>query len=177
MSKNPTIYTFGHSNRSFDEFLRILKRFKIAVLADVRRFPGSKFDHFRKEYLEKALPDNGIEYVWFEKLGGYRGKVLENSPNRAIESEGFRNYADHMLTEEFRLAAEMLAEMARGKRVAIMCAEKLYWKCHRMFLSDYFVAVLGFEVIHVIDLTTTRKHRLNRHARITEEGLIYDLEK
>ncbi|MBE8538933.1 DUF488 family protein [Geoglobus acetivorans] len=175
MSKKPAVYTLGHSSRSFDEFLRILKRFEIAALADVRRFPGSKFDHFKKVHLEKALPENGIEYVWFEELGGYRRKVLENSPNTAIESEGFRNYADYMLTEEFRHAAEMLAEMAKERRVAVMCAEKLYWRCHRMLLSDYLHAVLGFEVLHIIDASSVRRHRLSKHARVTEEGLVYDV--
>lgn len=175
MPKKPVIYTIGHSRRSFKEFLRILKRFEIAVLADIRRFPSSKFEHFRKERLEKTLPENGIDYVWFEELGGYRRKVLENSPNTAIESEGFRNYADYMLTEEFRHAAEKLAEMAKERRVAVMCAERLYWRCHRMMLSDYLHAILGFEVVHIIDLVNTRKHRLSRHARVGKEGLVYDI--
>ncbi len=177
MPGKPTIYTIGHSNRSFDEFLRILKRFEIAVLADIRRFPGSKFEHFRKKHLEKTLPENGIEYVWVEELGGYRKRVLESSPNEAIESEGFRNYADYMLTDEFRRAAEKLASIAREKRTCIMCAEKLYWRCHRMVLSDYLTAVLGFEVVHIIDPTSTRRHRLNRHARIAGEGLVYDVKE
>ncbi|WP_456477777.1 DUF488 domain-containing protein [Geoglobus ahangari] len=177
MPEKPAVYTLGHSSRSFEEFLRILKRFEIAVLADVRRFPSSKFEHFRKEYLERALPENGIEYVWFEELGGYRRRVLEDSPNKAIESEGFRNYADYMLTEEFRRAAEKLVELVLKKKVAIMCAEKLYWRCHRMLLSDYLHAVLGFEVLHIIDASSVRKHRLSRHARVSNGMLIYDLKK
>ncbi len=176
MAERYSIYTIGHSNRSFEEFLRILKRFEIAVLADVRRFPSSKFEHFKKENLKKTLPESGIEYVWFEELGGYRKKVLENSPNVAIENDGFRNYADHMLTDEFRWAAEKLAEMAREKSTAIMCAEKLYWRCHRMLISDFLHGVLGFEVVHIIDSDNAKKHRVNRHARLTDKGLIYDIE-
>ncbi len=175
MPEKPTIYTIGHSNRNFEEFLRILKRFGIQVLIDVRRFPGSKFEHFRKEFLEKILPENGIEYIWVEELGGYRKRILERSPNTAIENEGFRNYADHMLTDEFRRAAERLADMAREKRLCIMCAEKLYWRCHRILLSDYISAILGLEVVHIMDVQNVRRHRMSRHVRVTDEGLVYDV--
>ncbi len=175
MSIKPTIYTIGHSNRSIDEFIRLLKKFRIEVLVDVRRFPSSKFDHFRQENLRKALQDNGIEYIWIQELGGYRKRVLENSPNIAIKSEGFRNYADYMLTDEFRNAVEKLAEVARGKRACIMCAEKLYWRCHRMLISDFLVAIYRLDVIHILDLSNIRKHKVSRYARKTPQGLIYDV--
>jgi len=96
------IYTLGHSNRNIDEFLRLLKEFNIQVLIDVRRFPSSKYEHFNKERLENILREEGIKYIWFEKLGGYRGRVLKNSPNVAIKSQGFRNYADYMMSDEFK---------------------------------------------------------------------------
>lgn len=170
------LFTIGHSNRSFEEFLKILKKFEIEVLADVRRFPSSKFNHFKKEFLEKILPENGIEYIWIEKLGGYRKRIFEHSPNKAIENEGFRNYADYMLTKDFQEEIRILEEIARKKRACIMCAEKLYWKCHRLLLSDYLAIVTDFEVIHILDAENTRKHSPSRHARRTEKGLIYDFQ-
>lgn len=177
MPEKSVILTIGHSNRTFDEFIRILKKFGVEVLVDVRRFPGSKFEHFKKEHLERSLPENGIEYVWIEGLGGYRKKVLENSPNIAIESGGFRNYADYMLTDRFRESVEKLADVAREKRTCIMCAEKLYWKCHRLMLSDFLSAVLNFEVIHIIEADSVRRHRVGRNARVAGDKIIYDVKK
>ena len=141
----------------------------------MRRFPSLKFDHFRKENLERTLKDNGIGYIWFQDLGGYRKRIIDNSPNRSIKSEGFRNYADYMLTDEFRNAVEKLAITANDKVTCVMCAEKLYWKCHRMLISDYLHSVLGFEVIHIIDSWNLRNHKISRHARLTDRGLIYDV--
>ncbi len=175
MPEKPTIYTIGHSNRSIEEFIRLLKKFGIEVLADVRRFPSSKFDHFSKENLKRALQDNRIEYIWFENLGGYREKILKDSPNRSIRSGGFRNYADYMLTDEFRGEIEKIANIAREETTCIMCAERLYWRCHRMLISDYLVAVYGFEVVHIIDSENVKRHGISRHARLTDEGLIYDI--
>jgi len=175
MPEKPFLYTIGHSNRTFDEFVRILKKFGVEVLADVRRFPGSKFEHFKKEHLERFLPENGIEYVWIEDLGGYRKKVLESSPNIAIESEGFRNYADYMLTEDFRKNIGKLPGIANKRRTCIMCAEKLYWKCHRVMISDYLSTVLGFEVLHIIEADEVRRHKLGKYARRVDGGLVYDI--
>ncbi len=138
------------------------------VLADVRRFPSSKYEHFKQDKLKKSLKGVGIDYIWFEGLGGYRKKVLESSPNTAIKSRGFRNYADYMLTNEFREEAEKLIKIAESKRVAIMCSERFFWKRHRKFIS-------GFVVIHIIN-DVVRKHKLSREARITDFGLIYDVE-
>ncbi len=167
------IYTIGHSNRSFDEFLRLLLKYGIRVVADVRRFPTSKFDHFKKESLEQTLPKFGIDYVWFEKLGGYRKKILDESPNIAIKSEGFRNYADYMLTVEFREEISKLLDIAKRKRLAIMCAEKFFWRCHRKFISDY-LTYLGVRVLHILNDKLV-VHKISKEARITDSGLVYDL--
>ena len=167
------IYTIGHSNRSLEEFIRLLQKYEIEVLADVRRFPTSKFEHFRAENLKEYLEDVGIKYIWFEKLGGYRKRIFDVSPNTAIKSEGFRNYADYMLTEEFRREVSKLVSVARERRTAVMCAERLYWKCHRKFIADY-LTFLGFEVFHIMD-DGTKLHKLSREARITDSGLIYCL--
>ncbi len=173
MLKNFEIYTIGHSNRSIEEFTRLLLKHSVEVLADVRRFPTSKYEHFKKDKLKKYLKNAGIEYVWFGGLGGYRKKIFENSPNIAIKSQGFRNYADYMLTEEFRKEIEKLIEIAKERRVALMCSEKFYWKCHRKFISDY-LTFKGFRVIHIIN-NGVKEHRLSKEARITEIGLIYDM--
>ncbi len=167
------VYTIGHSSRSIEEFAQLLLRYDVQVLADVRRFPTSKFEHFKAENLRKHLSRLGIEYVWFEKLGGYRKKIFDISPNTAIKSPGFRNYADYMLTEEFKQEISKLVSLATVKRTAVMCAEKLYWKCHRKFIADY-LTFLGFEVYHIMD-NGTKLHKLSKEAKITEYGLIYCL--
>ena len=171
-SRSFEIYTIGHSNRTIDNFLSTLSFHRIECVVDVRRFPKSKFPHFTRENLELHLRSNGIEYVWMEGLGGYRKKILDKSPNTAIKSEGFRNYADYMLTEKFREEIEKLIEVASRKRTAIMCAEMLYWRCHRKLISDFLI-LRGFRVLHIIN-NEVREHKLSKEARITDFGLIYD---
>ena len=167
------IYTIGHSNRSKNEFIKILKKFEIQVLIDVRRFPTSKFEHFRRENLIKHLADVGISYFWFKDLGGYRKKIMDKSPNVAIRSLGFRNYADYMMTERFKSEIKKMERIIGEKKAVIMCAEKLYWKCHRKFISDY-LTYLGHTVLHIIN-GKVRRHKLSKEARICENGLIYDV--
>ncbi|MEM4524360.1 MAG: DUF488 domain-containing protein, partial [Archaeoglobaceae archaeon] len=120
------IYTIGHSNRDFNSFLNLLLYFGIEVLIDVRRFPVSRFEYFNAENLQ-IIRNYGIEYVQKPNLGGFRRKILKDSPNKAIKSPGFRNYADYMLTEDFRKEIEDLVEIAKKRKTAIMCAEKFYW--------------------------------------------------
>ncbi len=167
------IYTIGHSNRSIEEFTHLLLKYGVELLADVRRFPTSKFEHFKAENLKKHLEDLNIEYVWFEGLGGYRKKIFDLSPNTAIKSEGFRNYADYMLTEEFKQEISKLVSLAKVKRTAVMCAERLYWKCHRKFIADY-LTFLGFKVLHIMD-NGIKVHKISREVKITNDGLIYCL--
>ncbi len=167
------IYTIGHSNRSILEFLGLLRRYGIEVLADVRRFPTSKYEHFGQDVLSEILRESGIEYVWFERLGGYRKKILDRSPNIAIKSEGFRNYADYMMTEEFKAEIRKLVEIAERKRLCVMCAERFFWRCHRRFISDY-LTFLGHSVYHIMD-DGLRRHRLSKEARIAGDVLVYDV--
>jgi len=166
------IFTIGHSNRKAEEFVELLIRNEIEILTDVRRFPTSKFPHFKGEYLRQILSESGIEYYWFPTLGGYRKKIMDDSPNKAIKSEGFRNYADYMLTEEFKTAIEELQEIAVLRPSAIMCAEKLYWRCHRKFISDY-LAMKGWKVIHILNDRKV-EHKISKEARIVNGRLIYD---
>lgn len=173
--KTVGIFTIGHSNRSLEEFLQLLKEFKIKVLVDIRRYPRSrKFPHFNGEVLRKCLVAEGIEYLWLEALGGHRHTSKNtNSPNTGIKSLGFRNYADHMITDESHRAVQELLCKAAKSSTAIMCAEKFYWKCHRRFLSDYLVAQ-GVDVEHIIDAVQISAHKLTPGAVITAElSVIY----
>ncbi len=118
-----SIWTIGHSTRTFDEFLALLRAQSIQAVADVRRFPGSrKYPHFNAESFSRSLEDNGIHYFWFEDLGGRR-KPNEHSHNLAWRNDSFRAYADYMETDEFARALKRLLDLARAQRTAIMCSE------------------------------------------------------
>jgi uncharacterized protein (DUF488 family) len=134
------MYTIGHSRRTLDEFIGLLDEHDIEILVDVRSFPSSpRYPHFNRESLAQTLQRHGIRYEWLgEQLGGYRKKGLgENSPNKAWKSQGFRNYADHTLTERFREGIRRLLELAESSKLVFICAEQLYWRCHRQIISDY----------------------------------------
>lgn len=168
-----TIYTIGHSTRTLDELLRVLQAHEIKTLVDIRSFPMSRrLPHFNRESLENTLPEVGIRYVWMKELGGRRKKVLAESPNVALRNDSFRNYADYMLTPEFEKAAEELVQLAQEARTAYMCAERVYFRCHRMLVSDWLVAH-GHQVLHLDDEKPARAHVLMSEARLREGKLIY----
>ena len=169
------IYTIGHSNRGLSEFLELLEEYGIEVVVDVRRWPtSSRYPHFNGDGLREALSERGIDYLWLgDVLGGYRRYSLgESSPNRGWSRGGFRNYADYALTEEFRRGLERILKVAAERRVAIMCSERFYWRCHRRIISDHLYA-RGVEVIHIIDRGRIRRHRLTRFAVIRDGVPIY----
>jgi uncharacterized protein (DUF488 family) len=172
--KRVRLYTIGHSNLSFEPFVSLLKEFGIDLVADIRRYPSSrKFPHFNRSILYERLADEGIDYQWFEALGGRRHTSKnETSPNTGLTSPGFRNYADYTATEKFHSAIQRLLSVAEGSRTAVMCAEKLYWKCHRRILSDYLVSQ-GVEVVHIIGPSESSNHNLSSYAVATETGVIY----
>lgn len=167
------VFTIGHSTRSSEAFLALLKENGVGVVADVRRYPSSrKFPHFNQGALRDFLEAQGISYVWFEALGGRRhGGKSENSPNSGLKSPGFRHYADYMMTEPFREAVERLLSVAQGAPTCVMCAERLYWKCHRRLLSDYLNAQ-GVEVVHILESGRLEPHKLTPGATIAEEGRV-----
>lgn len=168
------IFTIGHSTRSIEEFLSLLRENGIGMVGDIRSFPSSrKFPHFGRDRLEERLGAENIGYEWYKDLGGFRKKPDHESLNAGLSSPGFRNYADYMGTETFRAAAAELADKASKRRTTVMCAERLYWKCHRRILSDYLVAVLDLEVVHVLEPGKTIIHTLSENARRTKEGIIY----
>lgn len=136
------IYSIGHSNHTLEYFISLLQKYNIEAIADIRRFPKSKkFPHFSKENLEAELNKNKIEYYWLgDELGGFR---------KSQKGEGaFSGYREHMKTELFRKGEEMLIEIASKKRTAFMCAESLYFRCHRLLLSEALLEK-GCTIIHI----------------------------
>ena len=132
-----------------------------------RRLP-----QFNRDALGKTLPEAGIRYVWMKALGGYRKKILEESPHIALRNDSFRNYADYMLTAEFELAMAELIQLAENSRTAYMCAERVYFRCHRMLVSDWLVAH-GNEVLHIDGTGPVKPHVLMADARMVDGRLIY----
>jgi len=191
MSERRTIYTIGHSTRPLEEFLSLLKAHGIAGLADIRTVPRSRrHPHFAGEALARSLPAAGIVYRHFPGLGGLR-KPRRDSPNAAWRHEGFRGYADYMETAEFGAALDELIEFARAgappssgggtpsvarvagpPRVAIMCAEAVWWRCHRQLVADALVA-RGLEVRHIVSSATPAEHTLTSFARISDGKVSY----
>jgi len=168
-----TVYTIGHSTRSLQELIAVLQAHSIKTLVDIRSFPMSRrLPHFNRESLEKALPEAGIRYVWMKELGGRRKKSLEDSPNVALRNDSFRNYADYMLTPEFEHGIAELIEIGERSLTAYMCAERVYFKCHRMLVSDWLVAH-GHEVLHIDDEKPPKPHKLMAEAKMVDGKVIY----
>ena len=166
-----TIWTVGHSTRTIGEFMKVLASHRIRVVADVRQFPGSRrFPQFNKVQLERSLATDSIGYVHFPELGGRR-KPKPDSRNTAWRNEGFRGYADYMETSEFRHGLERLLRIARGN-TAIMCAEALWWRCHRALISDY-LKTKNIDVVHIIDDNKTSPHPYTPAARLLGGELSY----
>jgi uncharacterized protein (DUF488 family) len=167
------LYTIGHSTRTLDELIAALKAHEIATLVDIRAFPMSRrLPQFNRESLKETLPAAGIQYVWMKALGGYRKKILEASPNLALRNQSFRNYADYMHTREFERAMAELLALAEHSHPAYMCAERVYFRCHRMLVSDWLVAH-GHEVLHIDAEGPVKSHRLTAEARMVDDKLIY----
>jgi uncharacterized protein (DUF488 family) len=167
-----TVWTVGHSTRSGEEFAQILLAHGIQVLVDVRSFPGSRrYPQFNRAALAELLEQVGIEYKHEARLGGRRTPRAE-SHNTAWKNASFRAYADHMESEEFRNGVKDLLELAANARTAAMCAESLWWRCHRSLISDYLKAE-GHTVIHILDQNKTEEHPFTSAARIVEGKLSY----
>jgi uncharacterized protein (DUF488 family) len=168
-----TLYTIGHSTRSLEDLVDTLQAHAIETLVDIRAFPMSRrLPQFNREPLEKSLPAAGIRYVWMKALGGYRKKSREDSPNIGLRNASFRNYADYMLTVEFENAMAELVALAGSSRTAYMCAERVYFRCHRMLVSDW-LAAHGHGVMHIDGTGPLKPHRLTAEARMIEGELIY----
>jgi uncharacterized protein (DUF488 family) len=168
-----SIWTIGHSTRLDEEFNEILLAHGIAALVDVRSFPGSRrYPHFNKPELSSNLEADGILYAHNSKLGGRR-RPSPISKNTAWKNASFRAYADHMESEEFKEGIEDLLEVVSTKRTAIMCAEALWWRCHRSLIAD-FLRAKGWEVTHILDGKKTEVHPYTSAARIIDGRLSYE---
>jgi len=166
------IWTIGHSTRTFDDFLALLAANAIEAIADVRRFPGSRrYPHFAREALEQALPAHGIDYRWLPQLGGRR-KPAPDSPNSAWRNDAFRGYADHLSSAEFQEGLDQLLALAARRRTAILCAEAVWWRCHRALISDV-LKVRGREVMHITDAKHAVVHPYTKAARVVGGKLSY----
>ena len=187
------IWTVGHSTRTIDEFVSLLMANEIKILADVRAWPGSKrYPQFNKDALAESLSAHGIRYEHFPELGGKR-KSKPDSRNTAWRNASFRGYADYMETEEFQKGIERLLALTRSDglgsrrnqsdgweavtpcRIAIMCAEAVWWRCHRSLISDYLKA-RGVEVLHILGASKVELHPYTPAARIVNGELSYAAE-
>jgi uncharacterized protein (DUF488 family) len=172
MSQPATLWTLGHSTRTWAEFLDVLGAHGIEAIADVRRFPGSRrLPQFQSAALEAALADHDLAYRWLPALGGRR-RPDAASPNVAWRHPAFRAYADHVATEEFAEGLGELLAMAHGLRTAVMCAEVLWWRCHRRLIADVLVSI-GYEVLHIRDRADSEPHRITAPGRLEGGALTY----
>ncbi len=168
------IWTIGHSTRGIDDFIALLEENGIRLLADVRLLPGSKrYPHFDQEALARSLGERGIRYEHFRELGGRR-KPRPDSANTAWRNDAFRGYADYMESEAFGAGIERLLGLsASAGPTALMCAEAVWWRCHRGLISDY-LKVRGVEVIHIADAKKADPHPWTSAAKIVNGELRYD---
>jgi uncharacterized protein (DUF488 family) len=172
-----TVWSVGHGARPLEEFLATIRSASIELLIDVRMFPGSRrHPHFSRESLDLALSEAGIRYEWWGETLGGRRKAVEKTRHPAWRNDSFRAYADHMDTEDFRGSLRRVQELARaGTRLAVMCSETLWWRCHRRLISDA-LTVDGFEVVHLISPREQQGHRLHGSLRVDEDGRpVYDV--
>ena len=167
------IWTIGHSTREINKFISALEANGIKLVADVRLRPGSKrYPQFNRESLAKSLSERGIRYEHFPELGGRR-KPKSDSRNTAWRNESFRGYADHMEKEEFREGVSRLVVLTNEVGpTALMCAEAVWWRCHRALISD-FLKARGVEVTHILDARKTQAHPYTSAARIVNGELSY----
>jgi uncharacterized protein (DUF488 family) len=166
------IWTIGHSRRSAEEFLELLQAYDIQALADVRRFAVSRrFPQFSQLELFKSMRHAGIEYVHFSELGGRR-RAMPDSPNTVWRNESFRGYADYMMSPTFQKGVERLMELADQKRTAVVCAEAIWWRCHRALIADYLKA-RGVTVIHILGKQSSQEHPFTSAAKLVDGKLDY----
>lgn len=167
-----TVWTVGHSILEIDELFAVLDAQQIEAVADVRRYPGSRrLPQFQQAELSDALEGHGIAYQWISALGGRR-RVEPDSPNTGWHHPAFRGYADHVATQEFAEGLFELLMLAGGLRTAIMCAEVLWWRCHRRLISDV-LTMLGVRVLHIRGLGTPELHELKSPALVVDGQLTY----
>ncbi|MCI0604414.1 DUF488 domain-containing protein [bacterium] len=170
------IYTIGHSTRSEREFLGMLHHHSISMLIDIRTIPRSRWNpQFDKTTLQNSVTEAGMEYLHIPELGGLR-KPSAESVNLAWKNPGFRGYADYMQTAAFEEALLKVIDFGWKERIALMCAEAYYAKCHRMLVSDALVA-RGVEVLHIVNANQVKSHTLSSFARLEGKKVTYPLDQ
>jgi uncharacterized protein (DUF488 family) len=169
------LLTFGHGTATAGQMTELLRGAGVAVLIDVRTAPGSRrHPHVARAELERWLPEAGLAYHWDKRLGGFR-KAAPDSPDTAWREDMFRGYAAHMRTAGFGAAVDEVLARAGTDPTAVMCAESLWWRCHRRLLADYVVAVRGVPVRHLLHDGRAEEHRLSPGLRRRDDGLlVYD---
>ena len=169
------LLTFGHGTATAERMTELLRGAGVAVLVDVRTAPGSRrHPHVARAELERWLPEAGISYRWDKRLGGFR-KAAPDSPDTAWREDMFRGYAAHMRTEGFQAAMDEVLAQADVDSTAVMCAESLWWRCHRRLIADFTVASRGVPVRHLLHDGRIEEHRLSAGLRRRDDGLlVYD---
>jgi uncharacterized protein (DUF488 family) len=166
-----TIHTIGHSTRTIGAVVELLRTHRIELVVDVRRWPASRrLPHFNRESLKTELKSEGVDYIWRGDLGGFR-KPAPDSPNKAWRVGAFRAYADFMLTPEFQTIMQEVEELAATRRIALMCAEAVPWRCHRQLLADAFLA-RDWIVRHILD-NGCHEHKLPSFAQLSGNQIYY----
>jgi uncharacterized protein (DUF488 family) len=169
------LLTFGHGTATAERMTELLRGAGVDGLVDVRTAPGSRrHPHVARAEMERWLPEAGIAYRWDKRLGGFR-KAAPDSPDTAWREDMFRGYAAHMRTGEFQAAVDELLDQARAAATVVMCAESLWWRCHRRLLADFVTAARGVPVRHLLHDGRTEEHRLSSGLRKRDDGLlVYD---
>ena len=167
------LYSIGHSTHPIERFIELLRAHRIAVLADVRSFPASRrYPQFNSAELERSATEHEIRYRWFKQLGGRRHEVRPDSPHTSWQNSAFRSYADYTDTADFQAGLDELLREAAGATTAFMCAEGLWWRCHRRLISDRLVAI-GHRVRHIMPNGSLVDHELPSFAQVVDGRLIY----
>ena len=167
-------FTIGHSTRSLEEFISLLDRAEVRTVVDVRRMPQSKTNpHFNAESLPRALGASGIDYSHLAELGGLRRRRKDGSesPNMFWDNTSFRNYADYAATGTFRTGLEKLLEIGHNRNAAIMCAEALWWQCHRRIITDHLLAARE-TVLHIVGPGKIEPAQMTDGARVDASGVV-----
>jgi uncharacterized protein (DUF488 family) len=172
-NQSAVVRTIGHGTATQDELASRLRAAGIELLVDVRIAPGSKrHPHVARDALAEWVPAIGIGYRWDKRLGGFR-KLAADSPDVALRNESFRAYAGHMRNEEFRAAIDTLLADATGARVAVMCSETVWWRCHRRLIADHLVIARQVAVGHVMPGDRLERHAPTDGVRLGADGLLY----
>ena len=167
-----TIFTIGHSTHPVDNFIEMLKSFDIEALVDIRTIPKSRYNpQFSQDLLAPSLASENIEYYYMKDLGGLR-HAKEDSPNQGWRNSSFRGYADYMQTQDFQDALQKLIELGRKRRIAIMCAEAVPWRCHRSLVADA-LTVRHIPVEHIMAIEKSSLHKITKFAHVEGKTILY----